>query len=143
MAADAVPPYAPDVRIHEIDVHDEPAFRDFFVAMRDALLHGRPSAPMWSLHEAQVMFRREEPTETWHALGAYDGNRLMGAADLVVPLLDNTDKAYAEVHVAPANRRRGVGSALVEHVMNRARDSGRTVLLGECNLPLDERDAHP
>lgn len=121
MAAEPVPPYAPDVRIHEIDVHDEPAFRDFFVATRDALLYGRPGAPMWSLHEAAVMFRRQELAETWHALAAYDDvdDHLVGAAELVLTLLDNTDKAYAEVHVPPQNRRRGVGSALVEYVVNR------------------------
>jgi GNAT superfamily N-acetyltransferase len=131
------------VDIHDIDVHDDAQFHDFYVNTRDALLYQRPHAPLWSEREASVMFRHEEPTEEGHAIAAYDDGRLVGGAELFFPLMDNRHMAYAEVHVAPQNRRQGVGSAVLEHVVDRVRSRGRTVLLAEANLPLDERESHP
>jgi GNAT superfamily N-acetyltransferase len=131
------------VDIQEIEVHDDAQFHDFYVNMRDAMLYQRPHAPMWSEREAQVMFRHDEPTEEMHAFGAYDDGRLVGGAELFYPLLDNTHMSYFEVAVAPQNRRQGIGSAVLEHVVDVIRSRGRTVLLGGSNLPLDERETHP
>lgn len=131
------------MRIREIDVHDDAQFHDYYVTRRDALLYQRPDAPVWSEREAQVMFRREEPTDDWRAFGAYDGDRLVGAAEFILPLLDNTDKVYLEVQVAPRNRRRGIGSELLSHLVEFAEATGRTVLLGDSHLPLDQRETHP
>lgn len=131
------------MQIREIDVHDDAQFHDFYVTMREALKYQRPDAPMWSEREAQVMFRNREPTETWIAFAADDGDRIVGAAELIIPLLDNTDKVYFEVHVAPANRRRGIGGAVLAHVVDVAMAHGRTVLLAEANVPFAERETHP
>lgn len=124
-------------------MHDDAQFHDFYVTRREALLYQRPDAPVWSEREAQVMFRREEPIEDWRAFAAYDADRLVGAAEFILPLLDNTDKAYLGVQVAPANRRRGIGSKLLSHVVELAEANGRTVLLGDSNVPLDQRETHP
>jgi GNAT superfamily N-acetyltransferase len=49
---------------------------------------------------------------------------------------DNLHLAWLEVEVAPAFRRRGHGSALLEHLVGRARDEGRTsVGLAGYDLP--------
>ena len=95
------------MQIREIAVEDDAQFHNFFVTMRDALLYQRPDAPMWSEREVRVMFRGPDPSESWAAFGLYDGERLVAVGVFVLPLLDNTDKAFVEVHVAPANRRRG------------------------------------
>ena len=131
------------MQIREIDVEDNAQFHDFFVTMRDALLYQRPDAPMWSERESQVMFRGTDPSESWAAFGLYDGERLVAGGVFVLPLLDNTDKAFVEVHVAPANRRRGFGGALLDHLVRLAGDSGRAVLLGEVTVPSGERTTHP
>jgi len=131
------------VEIRQLDVHDDAQFHDFYLTRREALLYQRPDAPVWSEREAQVMFRREELTEDWRAFGAYDGDRMVGAAEFILPLLDNTDKAYLEVQVGPANRRRGIGSKLLSHVVELAEANGRKVLLGDSNIPLDQRETHP
>ena len=124
-------------------MHDDAQFHDFYVTTRDAALYQRPDAPVWSEHEAQVMFRREEPAEEWRAYGAFEDGQLVGSAVFVLPLLDNTDKVYMGAQVAPQNRRRGIGSALVSHLVVLARANGRTVLLGESHLPVSERETHP
>lgn len=129
--------------IREIDVHDDVQFHDFHVVVHDALRYGRPDAPLWSEREAQVIFRTPDPNEDISAYAAYDEEQVVGVAEYFLPLLDNTDKAYFEVQVTPANRRRGIGGAVLDYVVDLAARAGRTVLLGECNLPLTERDDHP
>jgi GNAT superfamily N-acetyltransferase len=131
------------VDIREIDVHSDELFHDYFVNMHDALCYQRPHAPFWSEREAQVMFRHTEPTEEWHAVGAYEDGRLVGGAEFILPLTDNTTMAFLEVHVAPQRRRRGIGGAVLDSLIDMAKSRGRTVLLGQANVPLTERDSHP
>ena len=57
---------------------------------------------------------------------AYDGDRMVGTAVLWSFLLDNTEKAWADVNVDVPERRRGIGRALVEHVEQLVRADGRT-----------------
>jgi GNAT superfamily N-acetyltransferase len=47
-----------------------------------------------------------------------------------LPLLDNTDNAMADIFVAPAHRRRGVGRALHSYAMKVARENNRKRLIG-------------
>lgn len=129
--------------IREIDVNDDVQFRDLYSTMLAALEHGRPNAPMWSEREAAVMFRSPDLSEEWHAIAAYEGSEMVGAAELVFPLLDNATMAFLGAFVAPLHRRQGIGSALVGHCLHLAEKNGRTVLLGEANLPMRERDTHP
>ncbi len=124
-------------------MHDDSVFARYFEILRDAELYQRQDAPMWSEHEAKVMFRREEPGEAWEVFAAFDGGEMVGIGVLVLSLLDNTDKAYLGIDVAPADRRRGIGSAIVEHLVGRASALGRTVLLTESNIPAAERETHP
>ncbi len=131
------------VDIRPVDVHDDVEFSRFYEIMRDAETYQRPDPPMWSEHECQVMFRREEPGETWESYAAYDGDEMVGVGVLARTLLDNTDKAFLDVGVAPTDRGRGIGSALVEHLTERAVKHGRTVLLTQANVPADERETHP
>lgn len=55
----------------------------------------------------------------------HDAGQVVGAAELYFPLLDNTDHAFGQVDVLPQARRRGVGSTLVEHLIERTRAEGR------------------
>nr|WP_237447684.1 GNAT family N-acetyltransferase [Nocardioides flavescens] len=86
--------------------------------------------------------RTPDPGERQLLLEASADGRLLGVAELWVPLLDNTDKAWFELHVDPLARRAGVGTALVRRVEELARAEGRTLLLAETHLPADEREDH-
>ena len=66
--------------------------------------------------------------------------RVVGAAGLVMPRHDNLSQALLMVVVHPDHRRRGVGTALLEHVESAARDHGRTVLLTETQWRVGARD---
>ncbi|MGQ0465748.1 MAG: GNAT family N-acetyltransferase [Sporichthyaceae bacterium] len=70
----------------------------------------------------------DEPSEFY--LARRDG-RLVGVAVVELPHLDNVETAWAEVIVAPEARRRGVGTALWEHVAEVARAAGRKLVVFE------------
>ncbi len=64
-----------------------------------------------------------EPGEYVAAVG---GDEVVGWAALHTSAWDNLDLGWLETTVHPAHRRRGVGTALFEHVRARALTSGRT-----------------
>jgi GNAT superfamily N-acetyltransferase len=84
----------------------------------------RPFNPAHAL--ASIMVSREDSRgERWVAV--CDG-KVLGYLDLALPQLDNTHSGYFEVGVHPEERGRGVGSALLRHLEERAREEGRTTL---------------
>jgi GNAT superfamily N-acetyltransferase len=59
-----------------------------------------------------------------------------------LPMLDNRHAAEVTIAVHPAQRRRGVGTALVEEMTRRAAADGRTVLNALVDVPVAVADAH-
>ncbi len=135
------------MKIREVDVHDDAIMARTYAILRAAQQYGRESMPFWSEHEATVMFRRPEEAEDWRFFGAFEGEgadeEMIGSSMMVRPLLDNTSFAFLEVNVEPERRGRGIGSALVEHLVETARNAGRIRLLAEANLPFERREDHP
>ncbi|GAB3590494.1 GNAT family N-acetyltransferase [Angustibacter peucedani] len=101
----------------------------------------------WYDPEAASAFAAEQryadPGEDHLLWAAWRDGRPVALAHEWLPLTDNVDKAYVDVLVDPASRRRGVGSALVEHVVEHVRSRGRTEVLSELLVPLGSGSAHP
>lgn len=76
-----------------------------------------------------------EPRETWMAAGKQAGGSATEQAGgyymLKLPDRENLDRGQLILEVNPAVRRRGVGSALLEHAVGRAAADGRAVLNSE------------
>ena len=70
-----------------------------------------------------------EPSETWVAADEATGETV-GWYRIELPDLENRHRASGSLTVRPASRRRGVGTALLRHEVERARANGRTVLRG-------------
>src|SRR6516162_3895331 len=68
----------------------------------------------------------EDPSEAWLALGG-DGE-VCGWYLLTLPERENRHLADLNLVVAPARRRAGLGTALLGHAADRARQAGRTLL---------------
>ena len=69
-----------------------------------------------------------ERAEAW---AACDGDRVVGGHILHLPQDDNTHLAVLRLMTHPSRRRAGVGGALLDHAIGRARDQGRSVLIAE------------
>lgn len=131
------------MQIRPVDVHDDADFHAFFSVHEASQRFRRPFVAMWGEQEAAVAFRRPDSSERTEAFVAVDGEAVVGAAIADFPLLDNTEKVYFSVDVHPDRRRRGVGTALVEHVVDRAKNEGRTALIGMSHYPTDADESHP
>lgn len=61
---------------------------------------------------------------------AWRDGRVVGTVEIIFFLRDNRHLAEIELNVAPDQRRQGVGSALLEHVEQRAAAQGRDTVVG-------------
>lgn len=125
--------------IREIPRGDERLTHRFWEVGRLADEQGRPWSGYWSWQAARAAFAASlapgAPNEKV-LLAAFEGDAMVGAAELNLPRLDNTHVARLEVYVDPAHQRRGAGTALAEAAADWAVRQGRTVVLAEVATPL-------
>lgn len=131
------------MQIRSIDVHDDAEFHAFHTAEEAAFRHERPFAGFWTEQEATAAFRNPDGFMRMDAYAAFVDGEVVGVVHAMFPLNDNTEKVHFSVSVPPAFRRRGYGTALVEHVVGRARAEGRTVLIGDTHIPTGAGEEHP
>lgn len=129
--------------VRELDVHDDTPMRRWYHLTEAADTYQRPWASQWSFEEMVVQFRTEDGALRWRPTGAFDGDEMVGAGLIVTPLLDNTEKVYGGVFVEPAMRNRGIGSAVLAHIVETMRALGRTTLLVDTGIPGSGREDHP
>jgi GNAT superfamily N-acetyltransferase len=131
------------MQIRPLDVDDDAEFASYYRAAEEAERHGRPWAPFWSAAMLRAMFRSDDPTERTEPFAAFEGTEVLGTGAVTFPLLDNLEKVYFLIDTRPAHRRRGVATALLDWVLDRAREEGRDVLVGDSAFPLDADESHP
>ena len=129
--------------LRRVDVFDDAELGRLHDVVEAAELHERPYATPWTLAEERALFRSVDPAERREIWAAWEGPLMTGVAVLELPLLDNTDMTYVQVHVDPAHTGRGYGSALVDLVIHRTKDEGRSTIITETAYPLERRDDHP
>jgi GNAT superfamily N-acetyltransferase len=121
--------------VGEIDVHDDDLVRAWWQTADEGDSHGRPYRTYWSLWSATIAFRADNNSVEQHPVAAIDGDEVLGTNQVIFPILDNTHVAYAEPIVRPGSRRRGVGTALLDHSLEMAKAAGRSTVIIEVNLP--------
>lgn len=92
---------------------------------------------------AELRALERAPGRERHAVVAVasDG-AVVGAAGIVLPMVDNTHRAVADVAVLPAHRRRGIGSRLLAWAEEAARSHRRTSLQVRTLRGADEHPHH-
>lgn len=122
--------------IAPVDPSDDAAFaawhRVYDVSARHEL--GEVATP-WQLEELRATMQVGRSHSWSGAWSAVVDGEVVGAGWLRTPLLDNLELAELDVHVLPAHRRRGVGTALLALLEDEARSRGRRVLTGLSSWP--------
>src|SRR3954469_21316474 len=112
-----------------LDPHDDAQLRAFYdVTWRAEMDDGRDWNGHWTFDEVVSMLRDRTPEHQVLALAAYDGPTLVGAGLTMFSLVDNLDKANVSPTVDPPSRGRGFGGALLEALVDRSREQGRTTV---------------
>jgi GNAT superfamily N-acetyltransferase len=126
-------PHASPIEIRAIDLLDPAQDADarawigvHHAARREAM---REEGGTWTLSELRAFHRAGHKRGV--VRGAWVGAALVGALEVIMPLLDNESLATAWLSVDPGARRRGVGSALYDEAERIARENGRTILFSQ------------
>ena len=122
------------MEILEVDPRDDAAFAQWFAVVEASDRFERPGEPNWLLHEQQQISLDDDDHRRELLAARVDG-RVLGVARLDLPLKDNTHACELALAVHPEARRRGIGRALDERVVQRVRELGRSTLLTMCDEP--------
>jgi GNAT superfamily N-acetyltransferase len=123
------------MRIKRVDPADADTIRACFAAFLSAQQADEPDGPWFTERPFRGWLTvgwGGDPREIWAAEGQ-DG-LVAGWYRLELPDLENLDQADLTLVVHPAQRRRGVGRALLTHAAARAAEHGRSVLSGPTRL---------
>ena len=71
----------------------------------------------------------------YRIVAAFDGDDLVGGAELSQPLVHDTETVSVVLGVLPGHRRRGAGALLMTEVRAIAREHGRSILQTEVTVP--------
>ncbi|HEY2579574.1 MAG TPA: hypothetical protein VGI74_24960 [Streptosporangiaceae bacterium] len=119
------------MRFEQFDVTDPGSIRVWYEMYLAAKAVDEPLGPPqslrafigWMTEGAGVYFQREGWFVPGERAGSWDG-----AFVLELPAMDNTHRAKMDLMVALDRRRRGIGTALAGHAVERTRAHGRTLL---------------
>ncbi|MDP3710946.1 MAG: GNAT family N-acetyltransferase [Mycobacteriales bacterium] len=128
------------MRIEQVDPRDDEAFGRWYAVLAAVEQDTRPGESGWTAQDQReiAVTGLEADTATGELvtlLLAVDGARDVGLGRLVLTTRDNLDRARVLVHVLPDERRGGVGTALLEGLLARARAAGRSVAGTEVDEP--------
>lgn len=131
------------MEIRALRAHDDAEFRRFHEIYTAAEGFERPWASLRALEDLRVEVMDDDPAERNEAFVAVERDEIVGAGIAYFPMTDNTHLSWFYVWVEPEYRRRGIGSAVLERLMDRAREDGRSELVLETAIPFQRREDHP
>jgi GNAT superfamily N-acetyltransferase len=131
------------VEIRPLDIDDDREMRAAFqVLTRDEEV-GREDKPPWTFENFTGMLHSKDPGDrreprVGHVDGAVVAYGLINLFEL-----DNTEKCSVQVRVDPDHWDRGHGSAMLRHLLAIAEAEGRSEVIAEAKVPIDEVETHP
>jgi GNAT superfamily N-acetyltransferase len=131
------------VEVRGIDPSDEEALAEWTAVLRASDEELWPGLTGFTLPDIRAFARFDGTCKRFELLAvAEPGGPMQGVGMMELPLRDNVHGADVTVAVHPDHRRRGVGTAIVEGMSERARADGRRVLNSIVDVPLHRASDH-
>ena len=133
------PTASPDASmvIEPLDARDDAAMKAWHDTFLASHRHGRPYATPLMREELQARFTADLETERHLVFSGVVEGSPVAVGMCYLPMRDNLEQAFVEVHTHPDCRGRGHGTAMLDHLEQVARDHSRTVLVGEVAYPYE------
>jgi GNAT superfamily N-acetyltransferase len=125
-----------DFEVRELDPHDEPSLRRWW-EIGHAAESGRPLDLWPDWEQSRLSLPEPRAHSRTRLFGAFEGDRMVGAGLLDLSDADNLHLAAVTPYVAPPDRRRGVGAAVLAALERAAAEEGRTTFLSDAHVPLE------
>jgi GNAT superfamily N-acetyltransferase len=125
------------MEIRRLDAADPEATAAWHATYHDAQVYGQDHPTPWMLEEMRAAFLGTQPGRLLEPFGGYVDGACVTTGMLELPLMDNLGVAGVDVTTRPADRRRGHGSAMLEHLTALAAAHGRGTLQAEATWPYD------
>jgi GNAT superfamily N-acetyltransferase len=127
------------LQIRRLDATDPDAMAAWHATYHAAYVLGQDHASPWMLEEMRADFLGERAGERIEPFGGYVDERPVVTGVIELPQMDNRHIASVDVAVHPEFRRRGAGTAMLEHLTGVARANGRTTLNADAVWAYDAR----
>jgi GNAT superfamily N-acetyltransferase len=125
------------MEIRRLDAADPEAMAAWHATYHDAQVHEQDHPSPWMLEEMRASFLGTQRGRLLEPFGGYVDGACVTTGVLELPLMDNLDVARVDVGTRPEDRRRGHGSALLEHLTGLAVTHGRGTLQTEATWAYD------
>jgi GNAT superfamily N-acetyltransferase len=125
------------MEIRSVDAADPDQLAAFHATYLAASVFGRAYPTPWKLEEMRADLLGERPGERVQAFAGYDGDQVVTTGALALPLKDNLSLAGFELFTHPDHRRRGHGSAMLDHLTGLAGQADRTTMMTHVSLPYE------
>jgi GNAT superfamily N-acetyltransferase len=126
------------VEVRLVDPSDDNELAEWAAVLRASDKDLWPDLAGFALPDIRAFARHRGRSKRFDLLAARElGGPILGVGMMELPLRDNVCSAEVTVAVDPAQRRRGVGTAIVEGMTEHGRADGRTVLNSIVDVPLD------
>jgi GNAT superfamily N-acetyltransferase len=132
------------VEVRLIDAGDENGLAECAAALVASDKEMWPDLDGYQLADLRAFVGFGGASRRWELLAASEpGGPVLGTALMEFPMLENAHSCEIILAVHPDHRRCGVGTALVEAMVERANANGRRTLNSIVDVPLSEVGRHP
>jgi len=133
------------MEVRLVDPTDDKELAEWAAVLRASDEDLWPDQTGFTLPDVRAFARHRSRSRRFDLLAAREsgGSPILGVGMMEMPLRDNTRSAEVTVAVHPEQRRRGVGTAIVEAMTAHARERGRLVFNSIVDVPLDRAADHP
>lgn len=126
------------MEVRPVDPADEKELEEWTAVLRASDEDFWPDLTGFTLSDIRAFAQHRSRSKRFDLLAARESDGpILGVGMMELPLRDNLASAEVTVAVHPAQRRRGVGTAIVDAMAERGRAGGRSVLNSIVDAPID------